>query len=328
MFCYRIITLLIIGIAVFVPFSTASAQELWETIDASIELHEDFIEEYFSGNVDMDNDGLIDYASLKLIEAVASLNPVSDLYDATNNAYEANLAIFDLEPSARPLKEYRELIATLMIIGYDMQSSIAVGTYPLLSGDYVSVECSGAVCVPDAVPGKPVSETFEVFTFDMPEVYEPYTATGDLDIDETDNYTEYNNVMDQNGSTTDFTIAATSSTLNGTTTTGGTSSTCFIATAAYGTPMAQEIDVLRDFRDTHLLGNSLGSAFVDAYYRMSPPVADTVATTPALRAAVRMVLAPVIWIVQVPWLGLSIMFALILMLTRKPLKQLRRQLSS
>jgi hypothetical protein len=36
-------------------------------------------------------------------------------------------------------------------------------------------------------------------------------------------------------------------------------------------------------------------AFVDLYYRISPPIADLVATSPFLAAMVRVVLAPVIW---------------------------------
>ena len=65
---------------------------------------------------------------------------------------------------------------------------------------------------------------------------------------------------------------------------GGGGGGCFIATATYGTPMAQEIDALRDVRDAYLLNNVSGTAFVDAYYRFSPPVADLIAEHDALRA--------------------------------------------
>ena len=74
------------------------------------------------------------------------------------------------------------------------------------------------------------------------------------------------------------------------------SSNCFIATAAYGTPMAQEVVVLRAVRDSYMLDTTAGAAFVDTYYRLSPPIADFIATKPLLRASVRMVLTPVVLI--------------------------------
>lgn len=83
---------------------------------------------------------------------------------------------------------------------------------------------------------------------------------------------------------------------------GGGDGPCFIATAAYGTPMAAQIDVLREFRDAYLLDNTVGSAFVDSYYRLSPPVADAVASSPALAAAVRLVLLPVLFIMRLAML--------------------------
>jgi len=63
---------------------------------------------------------------------------------------------------------------------------------------------------------------------------------------------------------------------------------CFIATAAYGTDTAKEIDILREFRDTVLLPNSLGARFVSFYYRTSPPVADFISQHEVLRTAVRL----------------------------------------
>jgi hypothetical protein len=74
---------------------------------------------------------------------------------------------------------------------------------------------------------------------------------------------------------------------------------CFIATAAYGTPTAEQIDVLREFRDVVLLGSSVGSEFVALYYQLSPPVADFIAGNSLLRAVVReLVVDPVIWVVE------------------------------
>lgn len=62
---------------------------------------------------------------------------------------------------------------------------------------------------------------------------------------------------------------------------------CFIATAAYGTPAAEQIDVLREFRGEVLLESATGSQFVALYYRFSPPVADFIAGNGFLRAVVR-----------------------------------------
>jgi len=74
---------------------------------------------------------------------------------------------------------------------------------------------------------------------------------------------------------------------------------CFIATAAYGTPSAEQIDVLRDFRDTVLLESTVGSQFVALYYQLSPPVAEFIAGNELLRTMVREFLVdPIVWVVE------------------------------
>ncbi len=83
-----------------------------------------------------------------------------------------------------------------------------------------------------------------------------------------------------------FEVAATSS--------GGSSSGCFIATAAYGTPMAQDVRYLRAFRDEYLLTNAPGRVFVGWYYRFSPPVADYLRQHDTLRGIVRVGLVPLV----------------------------------
>jgi hypothetical protein len=74
---------------------------------------------------------------------------------------------------------------------------------------------------------------------------------------------------------------------------------CFIATAAYGTPTAEQIDVLREFRDSVLLKSTAGSQFVALYCQLSPPVADFIARNDLLRTLVRkLVVDPIVWVVK------------------------------
>lgn len=69
---------------------------------------------------------------------------------------------------------------------------------------------------------------------------------------------------------------------------------CFIATAAYGTPFARNVELLRKFRDRYLLTNSPGRGFVSLYYRMSPPVAHFIAEHDYLKPAARGALLPAV----------------------------------
>ena len=66
---------------------------------------------------------------------------------------------------------------------------------------------------------------------------------------------------------------------------------CFIATAAYGSPLASEVGVLRQLRDRYLSPQVLGRGFVAAYYGVGGRFAAWLAPHPQLRAAVRGVVA-------------------------------------
>ena len=74
---------------------------------------------------------------------------------------------------------------------------------------------------------------------------------------------------------------------------------CFVATAAYGTPTAEEINVLREFRDVVLLNSEAGSRFVTWYYKASPPIADFIAKHEVLRTLVReLLIDPLVWVIE------------------------------
>ncbi len=107
----------------------------------------------------------------------------------------------------------------------------------------------------------------------------------------------------------------------------GSNGLCFIATAAYGTPMAAQIGSLRAVRDGYLVNSAIGAAFVDAYYRVSPPVARVVAQSGAMKQGVRVALAPVVavsrWFVAAP--GLTMAMALVIaLLGASALQRIRR----
>jgi len=65
------------------------------------------------------------------------------------------------------------------------------------------------------------------------------------------------------------------------------SSGCYISTAAYGSPMAPELDTLRGFRDRVLLPTSPGKLLVDHYYRTAPDIAHRLETRTGDRETVR-----------------------------------------
>jgi hypothetical protein len=70
-----------------------------------------------------------------------------------------------------------------------------------------------------------------------------------------------------------------------------TVSPCFIATAAYGTPLAGEIGVLRHLRDRYLATNAPGRWLIAAYYRIGPHVAGVIERHERLRAYTRSLLS-------------------------------------
>jgi hypothetical protein len=85
---------------------------------------------------------------------------------------------------------------------------------------------------------------------------------------------------------------------------------CFIATAAFGSPLAPQVQLLREIRDRFLLPYSPGRMAVQAYYAVSPPIAGVISRSETLRAIVRFSLIPILgWAAMTLWspaIGLGI----------------------
>jgi hypothetical protein len=74
---------------------------------------------------------------------------------------------------------------------------------------------------------------------------------------------------------------------------------CFIATAAYGSPLAREVVLLQNYRDNYLSRNPLGEKFIRAYYRFSPYFARQVSRSTSLRLLTRCLLTPLILLIKI-----------------------------
>lgn len=94
---------------------------------------------------------------------------------------------------------------------------------------------------------------------------------------------------------------------------GGGGGGCFIATAAYGSYLAPEVKVLRDFRDQVLLSSAPGRTLVAAYYHLSPPLADAIRRHEFLRTGARFLLTPVLFAVKQPLVASFVIVGLPLM---------------
>ena len=73
---------------------------------------------------------------------------------------------------------------------------------------------------------------------------------------------------------------------------------CLIATAAFGSEMAPQVQFLRELRDNTVLQTESGSAFMTGfnqfYYSFSPAIADYERENPAFKEAVKITLTPLL----------------------------------
>jgi hypothetical protein len=74
----------------------------------------------------------------------------------------------------------------------------------------------------------------------------------------------------------------------------GSVAACFVATAAFGSPMEPKVALLRSFRDRILEHWAFGELFVESYYTFGPGVAGVIAPSDPLRALARTALGPLV----------------------------------
>ena len=78
---------------------------------------------------------------------------------------------------------------------------------------------------------------------------------------------------------------------------------CLIATAAYGSELAPQVQMLREIRDTTLLSTESGTSFMagfnQVYYAFSPAVADLEREIPVFQDMVRAAITPAMYILNI-----------------------------
>ncbi len=78
---------------------------------------------------------------------------------------------------------------------------------------------------------------------------------------------------------------------------------CLIATAAFGSELAPQVQFLREYRDNTIMATAVGSSFLNvfntAYYSFSPTVADIERNNSFLQESVRAGIIPLLGILQI-----------------------------
>ncbi|MGY5148772.1 MAG: CFI-box-CTERM domain-containing protein [Candidatus Nitrosopumilus sp. bin_68KS] len=82
---------------------------------------------------------------------------------------------------------------------------------------------------------------------------------------------------------------------------------CLIATAAFGTELAPQVQILREIRDNTIMSTGVGKSFMTgfntAYYSFSPTIADMERENPMFKEVVRVFITPMISTLSIMKLG-------------------------
>jgi len=78
---------------------------------------------------------------------------------------------------------------------------------------------------------------------------------------------------------------------------------CLIATAAFGSELAPQVQMLRELRDNTILGTQSGTAFMTGfnqlYYSFSPTIADWERQNPAFKELVKLTITPMLTTISI-----------------------------
>ena len=198
---------------------------------------------------------------------------------------------------------------------HDVTFTVAETDFKALGFELVSPGCVGLQCNWDSFPA---NTTMEIrgeappFTNSIWLKHEVTAAISTVDVD----YAELNNSMSwyenlpptsECGDLPDYEEA-----LDALGDAAADSATpCFIATAAYGTPLDARIEVLRAFRDNTLEHSELGRLFVEQYYRHAPPIAVFIEDRPMMQLMVRVLLVPILAVISYPLASLASLILLL-----------------
>jgi hypothetical protein len=145
-------------------------------------------------DADHDFDGLPDDFALALVCAACEREAGDRLRGATLNAFDINREMLANEEFYERIEAHESVLAALMLISRDMRNALR-GTLALsdvqLSGTYESVASLAGEYMPSSVVGKSLSEAYLAFETEPKAGDEPYSASGDFDLDGASNLSEF-----------------------------------------------------------------------------------------------------------------------------------------
>ena len=153
--------------------------------------------------------------------------------------------------------------------------------------------------------GKTETVTYTISLFTFYATSTSYIWTVSMSTSTTFYSTSYTSTTTTTTTTSTSTSISTTISTTSTTTTTTTSTTrvvgpgrCVIASAAYGSELSPCVQFLREFRDDRVANSFAGSQFMKAfntfYYSFSPSLAELISTSDAARAAMRVLLSPLL----------------------------------